>query len=110
MSSEVLLKNKANQPTNTLTIFIKYSLTLQNMILRKHWGNLKINKHHRQVFAEKLMIAYSRNKNLKNKVRINKIRKNNNPAGICLSKLNTKIKCKTCSKLKIKTPDRCLKK
>ena len=87
MDRKELLKERDN-PTSKVTaisLVLTYSRSLPNIskVVRKYWNILSINKAFKEIFQNEPIIAFRRNKNLKeligsSKIEHNKVKKHKN--------------------------------
>ena len=86
MDRKELLKERDNTTSKEIKIplVLTYSRSLQNIskVDRKHWNILSINKANKENFQNKLIVAFTCNKNLKEligstKIEHNKVKKHN---------------------------------
>ena len=75
---EQLLHPRTKEPSNRIPLIMKYNRTLPPIrtIINNHWEILKIDKNIKETFTETPVIAFRRNKNLKDLIEGNTIENN----------------------------------
>ena len=95
---ENLLKDKEKEQSNRIPLILKYNRTLPSIknIINKHWDILQIDRDIKDTFTEKPVIAYRRNKNLRDFIGSNTI-ENNTKTTKTTSTNNLNVgKCQPC--------------
>ena len=90
LDRQQLLQTKERSENNKIPFVVTYNRTLPNIksILEKHWPTLQIDDNLKEVFNEKPMIAFKRNKNLRdliggNNIVNNKVARRKEQRGKC---------------------------
>ena len=105
ISREQALKSSDKKKSDRIPFITTYNRTLPPIshILRKHWDILKIDPELQNLFSEPPMMAYRRNKNLKDQIGGNTI------ANDLVCRKNTKPKMGKCSPCNTKAGNLCCK-